>query len=344
MRQSDYSHSSTAAVSLAECKRGLDSEARRSARRPFDFWSLGLGVACLFLGLQAFLVNAQDKTAAATAPAGNDLHTEMLVRLTFVDKRELTFDRAGVLEFVQEDGVSVEAGQVVARFLNSREKAGVVVAQARAMNNAEVLEAKAQADLAQIKAKASQGVYDKKKAENGLEVFEKSYLEELWKAHEAAVAAIGRAEKEHAVNEKGIEQAQADLQMTEIKAPLAGQVSRVYKRSGEGVQAGEKVLQLISMQRIRASVEVPVTLLPRLKVGMPVTIIVDHANQAGVIQPHRYPTTLKWIDPSVIPGGKKLTVWTEIDNTGGQLREGMISSMELALEKPVVPQPAAAAK
>lgn len=366
MKNTDNRHEGTHARNEIDLVRGSAHHAGHSRlpRRPFDYWSVCLGLLCVAIGLPAFFVSAQDKASPdkagsekapaepakpAAAPAvGTTIHKEDKVRLTFVEKRDLTFDRAGVLEFVHEDGETVEAGKVVARFLSAREQAGLLVAQARVLNKAEVLEAQAQADLAKIKLDSSQKAMEDHKAKKEKEAEERrvagkpipddffsppysaSYMAELLKSQEAAMAAVGRAEKEHAVNEKGVEQAQADLTLTEIKAPMAGLVTRVYKRSGEGVQAGEKVLQVISTQRIRASVEVPVAIAARMTKGMPVTVIVDQPGDGNAMKTQRYTVPLRSIDPSVIPGAQKVTVWAEIDNTDGQLREGLTSSLEIA--------------
>lgn len=367
MKNTDNRHAGTHARSEIDLVRGSAHHAGHSLspRRPFDYWSVCLGLLCVAIGLPAFFVSAQDTASAdkaspekaapaaaaakpAAAPvAGTTIYREDKVRLTFVEKRDLTFDRAGVLEFVHEDGETVEAGKVVARFLSAREQAGLLVAQARVLNQAEILEAKAQADLAQLKLTSSLKANEKHKAKKEAEAeqlkkdgkvvpegfFEPSFnsatIGELQKSLEAAMAAVGRAEKEHAVNEKGVEQAQADLTLTEIKAPMAGQVTRVYKRSGEGVQASEKVLQIISTQRIRATVEVPVAIAARMTKGMPVTVIVDQPDEGNTMKTQRYTVPLRSIDPSVIPGAQKVTIWAEIDNTDGKLREGLTSSLEV---------------
>jgi len=357
MKNTDNRHAGTHARSEIDLVRGSAHHAGHSLspRRPFDYWSVCLGLLCVAIGLPAFFVTAQDKASpekasaeAAKPAAGTTVYVEKdKVRLTFVEKRDLTFDRAGVLEFVHEDGETVEAGKVVARFLSAREQTGLLVAQARVLNKAEVLEAQAQADLAKIKLDSSQKAMEDHKVKKAKEAEERraagkpipddffsppysaSYIAELQKSHEAAMAAIGRAEKEHAVNENGVEQAQADLTLTEIKAPMAGTVTRVYKRSGEGVQASEKVLQIISTQRIRATVEVPVTVAARLTKGMPVTVIVDQPDEGNAMKTQRYTVPLRSIDPSVIPGAQKVTIWAEIDNTDGKLREGLTSSLEI---------------
>lgn len=353
-------HDVQGALTSREMDLDLHSAHHGRRSRPLDYWSILLGVICLGLGLSAFIVSAQDKAIekpVAEKSASSQVHVEKNVRLTFVEKRDLTFDRAGVLEFVHEDGETVEAGKVVARFLSAREKAALAVAQARSLNNAEVLEARAQAELAKIKLDSANKANEEHKARKDKEIEERKaagkpvtnepyslpyngpYIAELQKSFEAASASVGRAEKENAVNEKGIAQAQADLDLTEIKAPMAGQVTRVYKRSGEGVQAGEKVLQVISTQRIRATVEVPVAVAAHLKKGMPVTVIVDQPESGNAMKTQRHSVTLGSIDPSVIPGAQKVTIWAEIDNTEGKLREGLTSSLEIVLNNTAPAKP-----
>ena len=298
-------------------------------------------------------ITAQDKAPAA---AGSIPVVELKpARLLFVDRHEVAFDRPGVLQFVVEEADVIQAGQVVARLEDGIAKAALAVAEARVMNTAEVDSAKKQAELAKLKSDSAKKANDEYQARKALQappksqepppfeepkshaVCTKSYLDELRLTAEAAQDDIGRFEKEYSVNQKGRDQAQAELHALELKAPRDGLVTRAYKQTGEGTQSGEKVLEIISTQRIRVEVDVPAVTAARLKVGMPATVIVHQPTGVNAMDVERYPVVLKFIDPTIGQLSQKVRIFAEIDNSLGKLREGLTASIE------IVPQASPAA-
>ena len=334
----------------------------------------GLLVGVLLTG-GGGLVSAQEKTPSpAPAPASSTILVELKpARLIFVDRHEVAFDRPGVLQFVVEEGEQVQKGQPVARLEDGIAKAAVGVAEARVLNTAEVTSAQKQAELAKLKYDASVKANEEKRLESqllgpngkaptregapdpqladatsGLDdpnsdhylSFRKIAIDELKLTYEAATADVGRFEKEHEVNQKGLLQAQAELAVLELKAPRAGLVTRAFKQTGEGVQSGEKVLEIISTSRIRVEVEVSAVTAARLKVGMPITVIVQQPSGENAMASERYPTTLKFKDPTIGQVSKKVRVWAELDNPEGKLIEGLDASIEIV---PSATAPTAAA-
>ena len=291
-------------------------------------------------------------------------------QLRFVERHEVAFDRPGVLQFVVEEGEQVEKGMPVAKLEDAIAKAAVAVAEARVLNQAEVNSAKKQAELAKLKydsvLKANQEARSKKglpsttpnppeptptgsslaKKEANPEdylAYEKNVVDELKLTFEAAESDIGRFEKEHEVAVQGLAQAKAELAVLELKAPRAGLVTRAFKQTGEGVQSGEKVLEIISTSRIRVEVEVPAVTAARLKVGMPITVVVDQPTGEMAMNRERYQTTLKFIDPTIGELTQKVRVWAELDNSEGRLREGLPASIEIvpgAIAPPAAVTPA----
>ena len=308
-------------------------------------------------------ISAQDKAEKKEPSAQTSTSVIELkpARLYFVDRHEVAFDRPGVLQLVLEEGENVEKGQIVARLVDGIALAAVGVAEARVMNTAEVESARKQAELAKAKLDAAEGANakyreDQKKQATGSGsegtanqspangftkspglvnespmdggVFNRVTIQELLLTYQAAEADIGRFEKEHEVNQQGLLQAQAELEVLVLKAPRDGLITRAFKQTGEGTQSGEKVLEIISTQRIRAEVEVDAVIAARLKVGMPVTVVVHQPSGANDMDLERYPTVLKFIDPSIGQLSKKVRIWAELDNTPGKLREGLTASIE----------------
>lgn len=274
-------------------------------------------------------------------------------RLLFVDRHEVAFDRPGILQFVVEEGETVTKGQVIAHQEDSIARAAVGVGEARVLNTAEIQSAKLQAELAELKYQVAKQKTDEYKksitpaAESQLtvpapviegslntaaqsdELYPKVYIDELRLTAESAKSEIGRFEKEHEVNQKGLLQAKAELEVLQLKAPRDGIVTIAFKQTGEGTQSGEKILEIVSTQRIRAEVEIPAVAAARLKVGMPITVIVEQPTGETAMSLERYPATLKFIDPTIKQVSQKVRIWAELDNSHGNLREGLKASIEI---------------
>ncbi len=275
-------------------------------------------------------------------------------RLIFVDRHEVAFDRPGVLQFVVEEGETVTKGQVVAHQEDSIARAAVGVGEARVMNTAEIQSARLQAELAELKYQIARQKTEEYKSsttpspESQLtvptpviespaspagqtdELYPKVYIEELRLTAESAKSEIGRFEKEHEVNQKGLLQAKAELEVLQLKAPRDGLVTRAFKQTGEGTQSGEKIIEIVSTQRIRAEVDVPAVAAARLQVGVPITVIVEQPTGEKVMNLERYPATLKFIDPTIGQVSHKVRIWAELDNSHGKLREGLTATIEIA--------------
>jgi multidrug efflux pump subunit AcrA (membrane-fusion protein) len=295
----------------------------------------------------------------AADPAAKPANSTSIVtfenaRLLFVDRHEVAFDRPGVLKFVVEEGETVTQGQVVAQQEDSIARAAVGVAEARVMNTAEIESAKLQAELAEMKyqvAKQKSDEYNKKvptltpesqptaptpvlesppsPTVQSDELYPKVYIDELRLTAASAKSEIGRFEKEHEVNQQGLLQAKAELEVLQLKAPRNGLVTRAYKQTGEGAQSGEKILEIISTQRIRAEVDVSAIAAARLKVGLPIIVIVEQPTGETAMSVERYSTTLKFIDPTITQIGQKVRIWAELDNSHGKLREGLKATIEI---------------
>ena len=145
------------------------------------------------------------------------------------------------------------------------------------------------------------------------------------------------AEKEFAVNEKGRDQSQAELDAMELKAPRQGLVTRAFKRTGEGSQSGEKIVEIVATRRIRVEFDVLAATAARLRVGMPVIVSVQPPTSHEGKDLDRYPTVLKFIDPTIGQVSRKVRVWAELDNSEGKLREGLAATVEIRPESVAAP-------
>lgn len=294
-------------------------------------WPLALAIALSLEG--AWALHGQEKppglpVANSTAPppsGGMEILLDKIedqVALTFVDRHEITFDRPGVLQFVVEEAEAVTAGQVIARLRNETAAAAVAVAAARVLNQAEIDSARKQAEAAALEYQAAKAA-NERNPKTANPVYPQTAIDRLRLASETATIEIERFVKEHAVNERARDQAQAELDSLEVKAPRDGLVTRAFKQTGEGVQVGETVVEIVSTRRIRVEAEIDLAIAPRLKVGNPVTLLVDFPGSDRTLVTEKYETQLKFIDPTVDPSSLRVRIWAEVDNPHGKLREGL---------------------
>lgn len=252
-------------------------------------------------------------------------------RLLFVDRHALAFDRVGVLEEAVEEGDIVKAGQVVARLRNEISAAALAVAEARVENEAEIVAAQKHHQSAEAEfrsATKANEVAISRGVAAGL-IFEASAIDRLRLASEAAGAEVEKARKEHSVNSRTRDQARAELEAMTLASPRDGLVTRVFKRTGEGVQAADAVVEVLSTSRIRVEAEVTATLAASLKTGDSVEVVVTFPSGSATAT-ERFSTRLRFVDPALERVSQTVRVWAELDNREGRLREGLRTQLLVA--------------
>jgi RND family efflux transporter MFP subunit len=148
---------------------------------------------------------------------------------------------------------------------------------------------------------------------------------------------LEEAKRDHQLNQKTmdlkaveVELGKHNVEIRRITSPLNGVVVEVLKHAGEWVEPGEKVLRIVSIDRLRAEGLIHVSKLPANLVGAPVTISID--------LPDKGATTFKgkvvFVSPEVSPINGQARVWAEIDNTSGLLRPGLRPQMRIQLATP----------
>jgi macrolide-specific efflux system membrane fusion protein len=127
-----------------------------------------------------------------------------------------------------------------------------------------------------------------------------------------------------------VELGKHNIEIRRITAPVNGVVVEILKHQGEWVEPGEKVLRLVSIDKLRAEGLVHVSKLPANLVGAPVTISVE--------LPDKGPTTFKgkvvFVSPEINAVNGQARVWAEIDNSSGLLRPGLRPQMKIEMPGP----------
>jgi macrolide-specific efflux system membrane fusion protein len=122
-----------------------------------------------------------------------------------------------------------------------------------------------------------------------------------------------------------VELGKHNVAIRRITAPVSGVVVEILKHPGEWVEPGEKVLRIVSIDKLRAEGLVNVNKLPPKLVGAPVTISIN--------LPGKGITTFKgkvvFVSPEVSPINNQTRVWAEIDNSSRLLRPGLRPQMTI---------------
>lgn len=118
-----------------------------------------------------------------------------------------------------------------------------------------------------------------------------------------------------------------NVEIRKIAAPINGVVVEVLKHPGEWVEPGEKVLRVVSIDRLRAEGLIDVRKLPAHVVGAPVVVTVNLPDKGATT----FTGKVVFVSPEVNPVNGQTRVWAEIENTGGLLRPGLRPQMKIQL-------------
>lgn len=118
---------------------------------------------------------------------------------------------------------------------------------------------------------------------------------------------------------------QHNLEVRRILAPLSGIVVDVARRPGEWVEAGEKVLRIVRMDRLRAEGFVPAADAQRITHRAPVQIIVELPGQGT----RELSGEIVFISPEVNPVNGQVRVWAEFENHKNLIRPGLRGTMTI---------------
>jgi RND family efflux transporter MFP subunit len=206
-----------------------------------------------------------------------------------------------------QEGMSVAAGQVLARLDDSEARARV------AQQQAAVADASARLALA------------KKNQANSAALLKQNYIAQ--NAYDTTSNAVDLAQA-------GVDSARAQLELarialndTTIRAPLAGVVSKRHAQAGEKLSPDSPVFSIVDLKQLTLDAQVPASDIPRIKVGQEVQFKVDGfgaRNFAGKV--------LR-INPATEAGSRAMLVYIGVDNPDGVLRAGMFAKGLVTTEK-----------
>lgn len=220
-----------------------------------------------------------------------------------------------VLETSVREGMTVSAGQVIARLDGADARARV--AQQAAM----LKEANARLALATKNEANSQALLKQN-------YISQSSFDTTRNGVELAQAAVDAARAQ-------LELARIALNDTLIRAPLSGVVSKRFVQAGEKLSPDSPVMAIVDLQHLTLDAQVPASDIPRVQVGQEVRFRVDGFDGRD------FSGKVARINPAAEPGSRSMLVYISVANSDKLLRAGMFAKGEITTDKsaarPIVP-------
>ena len=173
-----------------------------------------------------------------------------------------------------------------------------------AVQEAELLQAKANLALAQSSFKRSQ------------ELLEKKFLSQ--QALDSAAAALK-------VQEAAVQLAEAKVAKTRVRAPFTGVVGLRNVSVGDYVKEGQDLVNIEDIATLRVDFKLSETYLGRLQKGQQLEVSTD------ALSGQPFVAVLDAIDPLVDQGGRAISARARLNNAAGKLRPGMFVRARLML-------------
>ncbi len=158
-------------------------------------------------------------------------------------------------------------------------------------------------------------------------------LEDLQKTGAAKTKEVEDARTALALNEARLDAAVAErdraateVQRTAITAPFDGAVSRKLVEVGQWVEAGDGVVELISVGDIDALIDVPERYVNALEVGGEVEVVVDVLDEPVVGR-------VVSVRPDGLNASRTYPVKVRLPNEGGALRAGMSVTAKVPISR-----------
>jgi multidrug resistance efflux pump len=318
----------------------------------------------LFTLLPVLAVIAAATSAHSQNPAAATRKIDVEEALvTAIDEVEVPATETGMLTVVHvKEGQSTEKDALLAEIDNRATLAKQRIAKgewdaavAQAENEAEVEVAqkaievsKAELDsITEIRKKNPGAVSETEKRKYVFQ-YEKAIAQEKQAINERLIAAKTAMAKQAQYDATSV-----DLDLRQIKAPFRGQVVELYKKPGEWVQSGEKVMHFVGLDRVRVSGFVLASLVsPYELIGKPVTITVSAAGE----KKHTVKGTIGFASPIIEGTGlaHQFRVWAQVDNEkivdpltkqeSWKIQPGSMANMTIDLTPPPPAKPATPTK
>jgi RND family efflux transporter MFP subunit len=217
-----------------------------------------------------------------------------------------------VLETTVQEGMTVAAGQVIARLDGAELRARA------AQQQAALDEASARLALA------------KKNNLNSEALLRQNYISRS--AYDTTQNSVELAQASVAAAQAQLDMARIALADTTLKAPLSGVVSKRYVQAGEKLAPDTPVMAIVNLNQLTLEAQVPASEIPRIRVGQEVQFRVDGFDQRN------FAGKVARINPTTEAGSRAMLVYISVNNADGALRGGMFAKGQITTSK-TAPRP-----
>lgn len=222
---------------------------------------------------------------------------------------------ADVQTTLVQEGVSVVAGQVIARLESADLKARLATQQAA------LEEAQARLSLAQKNNRSNQALHKQNFiSQNAVDTTQNS-------------VDLAQANVKSAASQ--VEIARVAMSDMIIHAPISGVVSKRYIQTGEKASPDMPLFSIVNLRHLTLEAQVPTNEIPRIKIGQEVLFTVDgFVNRA-------FQGKVARINPATEAGSRSMLVYVAVENADEALKAGMFAKGGITVEKsasmPLVP-------
>ncbi len=156
-------------------------------------------------------------------------------------------------------------------------------------------------------------------------------------ATEKAALEISQAQFDVELAQFAVQRSEHDLRLAQMQvrrrrilAPLDGVVVEVKHRMGEWVEAGQPVVRIVQLNRLRAEGYLSAELATANVKGRAVRVDVRLGDGKVV----SFDGKIVFVSPEIHPVNGKVQIWAEVENRDGRLRPGLSATMTIIPRKP----------
>jgi len=251
-----------------------------------------------------------------------ELWRQVTGELRSLQRSSLAAEEPGlVLTLAVEEGDRIEQGEVIARLDTTLAEIAIEAQEAEVQAQHAVIQ--------QIEVELAQARRDEQRIRD-LTDRAASNETELDRARTAVLrleAQLARARADLRAAEVGLTDARQRVSDMTIAAPFSGHITRKSTEVGQWLGRGDEVVELTSLERIEARLDVPEKLIAHLREGSTrVRVIIDAIrveDEQGRKVPYETLATISRIIPSADPLTRQFTVRVPIPNPEALARPGM---------------------
>lgn len=281
------------------------------------------------IGLTAWTISgdAQQPTRKAKPVAARLSSTIVLqqCRIKLIDFAVLAADHPGILaDVIPKEGDNVKAGQLLSSLKDAVVRARLARADKEASNDIEIRFSKKAEEVAQVELdRAEEANKIQKRSVPEVEV------KRLRLSRDKSLLQIEQAELQSQIAKLTRDEANAELQAYQVKAPFDGIVTRVFKSKGEAVRQGDPIIELSSTKRVKVEGYVNVKDIWNVKRGNRVMVKLDVEDMELEVEKEVFYGKIVFVDVSAQPVTGQVRVWAEVENRDNILRAGLNARMAI---------------